>query len=266
MIGTGKTLLIIKKVAQEDPSRKVLVVSRLSRLVNIIKTAVEERRDDGVDNQSFTTYDDLLQLLSRRVVPDKDYEYKSFVQFDRVRFDCDDSNVSFSRQFVAGHLNTNERREMSKNLIEELTLWHAIIVIKSQAKCATSKQPLSLDDYLVLPASFGLTGTQRELCYALFLKYEQWRESERYWDEMDRVLYVLKFGPSVFKDDHFIPWAHRVNKFGQMDLLDDEGEPLYPFFYDIGKCILCCYMLFTSCVLTLKCSDSYLCVNLSINK
>ena len=235
MIGTGKTLLIIKKVAQEDPSRKVLVVSRLSRLVNIIKTAVEERRDDGVDNQSFTTYDDLLQLLSRRVVPDKDYEYKSFVQFDRVRFDCDDSNVSFSRQFVADHLNTNERRDMSKNLIEELTLWHAIIVIKSQAKCATSKQPLSLDDYLALPASFGLTGTQRELCYALFLKYEQWRESERYWDEMDRVLYVLKFGPSVFKDDHFIPWAHRVNKFGQMDLLDDEGEPLYPFFYDIGK-------------------------------
>jgi len=37
----------------------------------------------------------------------------------------------------------------------------------------------------------------------------------------------------VFRDDMFIPWAARVNKFGEMDLLDDEGTPLYPFFYDV---------------------------------
>jgi len=251
---------LIRKVAHEDPSRKVLVVSRLPRLIKVIESAVKERRG-GIENQnqSFTTYDELLQLLAKHVAPDKDYEQKSFNQGVQVRFDCDDSNVSFSRQFVADHLNKKERKDMLINLIEPLTLWHAIIVIKSQAQCAVSKQPLSLDDYLALPASFGLTRRQRELCYALFLKYEQWRESEYYWDEMDRVLYVLKFGPSVFRDRRFVSWARRVNRFGEMDLLNDtKTEPLHPFFYDIGKCILCCYMLSTQYVLSLI---SYICLN-----
>ena len=177
---------MIKKVSQEDQSRKVLVVSRLPRLINIIKTAVEERRDDGVHNQSFTTYEELLQLLARRVVPDLDSDYKSFVQFDRIRFDCDESNISFFRQFISEYLNTKEKKDMSTNSIEALTLWHAIIVIKSQSKCAILKEPLTLDDYLALPQSFGLTANQRQFCYSLFLKYEHWRESERYWDEMDR--------------------------------------------------------------------------------
>ena len=54
-----------------------------------------------------------------------------------------------------------------------------------------------------------------------------------YWDEMDRVLYVIRHGPTVFREDNFIPWATRVNKFGEMNLLDDDGVPLYPFFYDL---------------------------------
>ncbi|KAL7541991.1 hypothetical protein ACHAXR_011413 [Thalassiosira sp. AJA248-18] len=231
--GTGKTLLIIRKVASEERSRHVLVVSRLPRLVNIIKTAVEEKRDDDVNNLSFTTYDDLVQLLVRRVVPDDVSQWKSFVQFDRVRFDCDDSNVSFSRKFVAGYLNTTERNHMANNMIEPLTLWNTIIVIKSQAKCASTKKPLSLDDYTSLPPSFGLTEEQRQLCYGIFLKYQDWLESKNYWDEIDRVHYVLTHGPSVFREEHFTPWADRVNRFGEMDLLNGEGEPLYPFFYDV---------------------------------
>lgn len=231
--GTGKTLLMIRKVASEDPSRRVLVVSRLPRLVNIIKTAVEEKRDSDVDNLSFTTYDDLVQLLVRRVVPDDDSQYESFVQFDRIRFDCDDSNVSFSQEFIGKFLNSKEQRQMKSHEIEPLTLWHAIIVIKSNSKCASTKEPLSLDDYVALPPSFGLTEVQRRLCFDLFQKYEQWRKDGRYWDEMDRVLYVMKHGPSVFREDEFIPWTSRVNKFGEMELLDDEGAPLYPFFYDV---------------------------------
>ena len=224
---------MIKKVSREERSRHVLVVSRLPRLVNMIKTAVEEKRIDDMANLSFTTYDDLLQLLARRVVPDDDSQHKSFVQFDRIRFDCDDSNISFSREFVAGFLNSKERKQMANNMIEPLTLWHAITTIKSHAKCASTKTPLSLDDYTSLPPSFGLTEDQRQLCYSLFVKYEAWREFKHYWDEMDRVLYVLKFGPSVLRDDHFIPWTDRVNQFGEIDLLNAEGEPLYPFFYDI---------------------------------
>jgi hypothetical protein len=231
--GTGKTLLLIRKCSSEEPSKHVLVVTRLPRLVNVIKTAVEEKTNNGADNLSFTTYDDLVQLLARRVVPDDDTQYESFVQFDRIRFNCDDSNISFSREFIGDFLNSKERRQMKSHEIEPLTLWHAIIVIKSTAKCATTKQPLSLDDYLVLPISFGLTETQRLLCYDLFLKYEEWRRGGSYWDEMDRVLYVMRHGPTVFREDKFIPWTTRVNKFGEMDLLDDDGAPLYPFFYDV---------------------------------
>lgn len=231
--GTGKTLLMIRKVAREESTRHVLVVTRLPRLVDVIKTAVEEERSGSVENLSFTTYDDLLQLLARRVVPDDTSLCESFVQFNRVRFDCDESNISFSRQFVDTFLNSKERREMRSYEIESSTLWHAIIVIKSNSSCATTKQPLSLADYLALPISFGLTENQRRLCYDLFLKYEDWRLRGDYWDEMDRVLYVLTHGPSVFREDKFISWAARVSRFGEMALLDDEGMPLYPFFYDV---------------------------------
>lgn len=230
--GTGKTLLMIRKVACEDPSRRVLIVTRLPRLMNIIKTAVEEKRENSVDNLTFTTYDELLQLLVRRVVPDDDTKYESFVQFDRIRFDCDESSVSFSRAFVAEYLNSKELKQMKSQGIEPITLWHAIIVIKSSAKCALTKKSLSLDDYIALPPSFGLSETQRILCYEFFIKYEQWRHDGRYWDEMDRIQYVMMHGPTVFRDDKFIPWAERVNRFGEMDLLDDEGVPKFPFFFD----------------------------------
>ena len=226
--------LIIKKVSREERSRRVLVVSRLPRLVNMIKSSVETKRGGDTDLMSFTTYDDLLQLLARRVDPVDDTQYKSFVQFDRVHFDCDDSGVSFTREFIDGHLEPKERKLMANNNIESLTLWNAITVIKSQSKCASTKVHLTLEDYTSLSLSYGLTEDQRQLCYRLFLVYENWRESKHYWDEMDRALYVLRFGPSVFREEKFIPWPVRVNKFGEMDLLNEEmTEPRYPFFYDI---------------------------------
>ena len=231
--GTGKTLLMIRKIIKEDPSRKGLIVTRLPRLLNVIKTAVGDKRI-GADNLSFLTYEELMKILSQRVSPDEKEYYNAFVQFERVRFDCDrDLGVSFLRGFVDEHLNGKERKELKAALVEPLTLWYAIITIKSHAKCASTKSPLSLEDYTYLPPSFGLTGDQRQLCYSLFVKYEAWREFKHYWDEMDRVMYVLKFGPSAFREDRFIPWTNRVNRFGEMDLLNKEGEPLYPFFYDI---------------------------------
>ena len=207
--GTGKTLLLIKKVVDEDPSKKILVVTRLPRLINVIKTAVEEKRKgestpcctllaiscfathlhclspDGLENLSMSTYDELMQLLSQRVTPDDEEDYTSFVQFDRVRFDCDsDAGVSFSQQFVRVHLNENERKAMSVAQIEPLTLWYAIITVKSSSKCVETKAPLTLDEYLSLPKTFGLTEEQRVLCYDLFEKYEEWRQSNGIWDEV----------------------------------------------------------------------------------
>jgi len=53
---------MIKKIGAEDPSRRILFVSRLPRLVNIVKTAVDEKRNDGNENVTFITYEELMQL------------------------------------------------------------------------------------------------------------------------------------------------------------------------------------------------------------
>ena len=234
--GTGKTLLMIKKVSKEDPSLRILVVSRLPRLVNIVKAAVEsseERSGDGAANVSFTTYNELFQVLARRVVPDEDQDYKSFVRFDHVRYDCDeDSGVSFLEKFV-NLLGERTKKQMAVADIEPLTLWFAIITVKTHARCAATKMPLTLEEYLSLPQTFGMTSGQRQLCYELFTKYQEWCSGGSYWDEADRSLYIIKYGPSAYREKAFVPWAERVNHRGETNLLDEEGNPLYPFFADM---------------------------------
>ena len=240
--------MLIKKIAKEEPSKKILIVSRLSRLVNVIKSAIENARDAGLENLTFMTYDELLKQLSRRVVPSES-EFKSFITFDRIRFDCEDNaGVSFLTEFVEKYLSKLERKKMDDNSIQPLTLWHAIVTIKSNAKCAITKSALSLDEYLTLPSSFGLQKKQREISYQLFLKYEQWREQNLYWDETDRTMYVLKHGPSVFKEEVYLSWTERVVKRGEMDLLDEEGDPLHPFFFDmVSTSQFCVYTVTQPC-------------------
>ena len=226
--------LMVRKICHEDPSQRILVVSRLPRLVNAIKTAVEEKRSDDTRHVSFLTYEKLLQLLAKRVSPDDDSQRRSFVRFDQVHFDCDeDVGTSFFRQFVGKYINDNERKAMNESNLEALTLWQAITTIKSQAECAATKQALSLEAYIGLPSRFGLAQPQREVCYDLFEKYELWKSVEAGWDEADRSIYILTHGPSVYRDSVFIPWRDRVNRGGEIDLLDDEGGPRAPFCFDM---------------------------------
>lgn len=49
-------------------------------------------------------------------------------------------------------------------------------------------------------------------------------------------MYVLRHGPSVFSDDKFVPWTERVEAMGEIDLLDGDGDPLHPFFFDMIFC------------------------------
>lgn len=221
-------------MVREEPSKKILIVSRLSRLVNVIKSAVENARDAGLENLTFMTYDELLKQLARRVAPSSESDSKLFITFDRIRFDCEDSaGISFLSEFVEEYLSKLERKKMDDNSIQPLTLWHAIVTIKSNVKCSISKSSLSLEEYLALPSSFGLQKKQREISYQLFLRYEQWREQKSYWDETDRTMYVLKHGPNVFREEPYLSWTERVVKRGEMDLLDEEGDPLHPFFFDM---------------------------------
>jgi len=232
--GTGKTLLLIKKVAQEDPSMRILVVSRLPRLVSIIKTSTEEKREGDVENVHFSTYDELMQLMARRVIPDHKADARSFGRFDQVRFDCDEgSGVSFLRVFFESHLSSHERDLLQRSSIQPLTLWHAIIVIKSTAQCVNTKRHLEQHDYFQLPISFGLTLEQRKVCFDFYLKYEEWRSDAGYYDESDRSMYILRHGPSVFREDIFVSWT---DTFDQAGVVDKSGNPLFPFFYDMVCC------------------------------
>jgi len=226
---------MIRKVSQEHPSRRILVVSRLQRLVKIIKTAVEEKRSDkGIDNVTFFTYDELLQQLARAVIPDEESQQQTFINFDRVYYDCDnEGGKSFYKLFVSEELSNKEREQMTAASIEPLVLWFAIITIKSPAQCAATKMSLTRDEYLSLPASYGLNNEQRELCYELYIKYEVWREDLSSWDEIDRVRYVLSHGPITFREETFVPWAERVHRNGDMSLLDQDGNPLHPFCFDM---------------------------------
>ena len=190
-------------------------------------------RESGLENLTFTTYDQLLQLLASRVVPDDDSLFQSFITFNRIRFDCDSeaSGISFSTDF-AERCSKLERKKMSDNSIEPLTLWHAMVTIKSHARCASTKSPLTREEYVALPPSFGLQQNQRELCYELFLKYETWRQQGGFWDEFDRVTYVLRHGPSVYRDATYMSWKDRLKR-GEVELLDEEGSPMHPFFFDM---------------------------------
>ena len=81
----------------------------------------ERRGDEGV---TFMTYDQLLELLARRVVPDEDAAYKSFVTFSQIRFDCDDTEgISFRQEFV-NKLSDKSSKELTEEGIEPLTLWN----------------------------------------------------------------------------------------------------------------------------------------------
>lgn len=235
--GTGKTLLMIKKVISEPSEKKILVVSRLPRLVSEMRRAVSAERE--VQNVTFSTYNDLLALLAREVKPTDEAEYRRFSALTQIHFGDTtgtglSSTMSFD-DFIQNCLEENERKAMRTNSVEPITLWTAFRDIKSNVQCSVSKRPLLRHEYLDLPASFGLRQEQRELVYDLFLQYEQWRKSGgAKWDEADRLLYILKWGPSVFANPQFVSWEERAYKRGEVELLEEDGDaPLAPFFYNM---------------------------------
>eukprot|EP00588_Corethron_pennatum_P035438 CAMPEP_0194349738 /NCGR_PEP_ID=MMETSP0171-20130528/107259_1 /TAXON_ID=218684 /ORGANISM="Corethron pennatum, Strain L29A3" /LENGTH=171 /DNA_ID=CAMNT_0039117229 /DNA_START=468 /DNA_END=979 /DNA_ORIENTATION=- len=118
------------------------------------------------------------------------------------------------------------------NALAPLTLDAATIKIKSN-KCAVTKVHLIREEYMMLGPSYGLHKDQREVVYDFCVKYEEWLLSSQGWDEADRVLYVLKWGPSVFSDSSLIPLTIRTNSYGESDVLNFEKNHLYPFFLDV---------------------------------
>lgn len=234
-------MILIQKCISEDPDKRILVVSRLSRLISFVKSAVgNEKRDTS--NISFLTYEDLLNHLSRRVNPMEESAVWTFAAFHQVHLGemtrtGAASSISFEQDSVNGFLEEGKRNAMKKHLVEPITLWGAFRVIKLNVKCSETKAPLSREDYLELPRSFGLDEIQCALVYQLYMQYSEWLNTGPFkWDEADRTLYIFQHSLSVFSDPEFISWEHRAFQLGQTDVLEDDDMPrsfLLP--YDICR-------------------------------
>ena len=109
----------------------------------MIKTKVEEKRKEGLENLKYCTYEQLMQQLSRLVAPQDERDCRSFGQFEHVQYDSGEDSPSFLRNFVQEYLNDKERKNMKKISIEPLSLWGSIITIKSHSSVVETKTPLS---------------------------------------------------------------------------------------------------------------------------
>ncbi|KAL3916623.1 MAG: hypothetical protein SGILL_005094 [Bacillariaceae sp.] len=233
--GTGKTVLLIHKLTDEDVSKKILVLSRLPRLVSFVKGKVEAERNTA--NATFTTYDDLLTSLVRMVQPSNPNAKRNFSTFTQVSFSettgtGDSSSINFEQAFVNKFLQSGEQSRMKKSSLKAGTLWEAFRVIKSSGQCSNSKQPLTLNEYRALPPSYGLTKQQREIVYSLFERYQEWLLTGAYWDEADRLLYLFQWGHRVFTES-FVSWVERVSNYGEMDLIGKNDIPVDPFYDNV---------------------------------
>lgn len=236
-------MLMIQKVASESPHKKLLVVARLPRLVSFIKSGVSAliREQSGPTlNCDYYTYNELMTLLARRCSPARIEDARSFRIFSQVHFSEITSTGSaagnsFQQEFVGTYLTASERSCMARGGLEPLTLWTAIRVIKSHAIVSQKMRPLSRNEYLSLPKTFGLSEIQRTLAYNLYEKYREFcqRSRQGLWDEADRVLYCLKHGGSVFSEPEFVSWECRAYKWGEEGLIDEDGMPETPYYHNV---------------------------------
>ena len=148
--GTGKTSLLVKKVAAASPHIKILVVTRSFRLISMIKNEVGERRKEGLDNVFYCQYKELMEQLSRFTSQDE-RGGRSFGQFEQVKFDAENSQ-SFIVDFVQNCLTVREKKILKKLSIDPLTLWRNIVTIKSQSSVVETKEPLSLGECAIYRA------------------------------------------------------------------------------------------------------------------
>ena len=226
--GTGKTLLMTKKLISEDGAKRILVLSRLPRLVSAIKAKVEEERDTR--NIEFTTYEDLCSKLAKTVQKEGGHD-RHFPIFSKVQYGETVSGVSFDN--FMEFLSDKEKKRMDRNKIQPATLWAGIRTIKSNVRCVRNLEVLSRDTYQSLPAVFGLNEAQRDVVYDLFEVYEIWlKKDEHKWDEADRVMFILRNGNPVYSDPTYMSWQRRYRQGLGEGLVDDDGQPRSPYFYN----------------------------------
>lgn len=180
--GTGKTVCIINRmefdryISGNESNFSQLFVSRSSRLCRYVETAV-----GGSDTSTFTTFDKLLHQLDSALPPIN--TKKSFLPSRRVSF------PRFKREFYDGLKSTDIPGGA-------LLIWKQIkTFLKGSLEAYQSPDRVLTRDYYTSDAlgknRCRLAPHLRDGLYDTFLKYEEYKESGRLWDECDRVLDIL---------------------------------------------------------------------------
>jgi len=180
--GTGKTVCIINRmefdryISGNELNFSQLFVSRSSRLCRYVETAVGEN-----DTSTFTTFDKLLHQLDS-ALPSLENTKKSFLPSRRVSFQ------RFKREFYDGLRGIDTGGA--------LLVWKQIkTFLKGSLEAYQSPDRVLSSDYYTSDAlgknRCRLAPHLRQGLYDIFLKYEEYKESGRLWDDVDRVLDIL---------------------------------------------------------------------------
>ena len=162
-----------------DPTFSQLFVSRSDRLCRYVEGAVGNN-----DRTTFSTFDKLLYRLEAAFSSSENNNMNvSFLPSSRVSFS------RFRREFFDG---LNQR-----NLPDALIVWKNIkTYLRGSLEAHQSPgQVLSNIDFtsgILGKNRFRLSPDLRECVYDVFLKYEQYKQAGKLWDDCDRVCCILK--------------------------------------------------------------------------
>lgn len=183
-----------KPVFKDKPGFTQLFVSRSRQLCNYVQNAV------GSDERSsFTTFDNLVRQTE---VSLSEIINRSFHQSRRVDFS------RFKNEFYALHY--------PKENVSALIAWKAIrtflkgsLEAFQETGCVMSREYFTGDKLGKNRCKLSLH--LRDSLYDIFLQYQQWISDQHLWDDMDRILALVK-GVANAKRSHSPAYEEEIQK------------------------------------------------------
>jgi len=178
--GTGKTICIINKMehdrqtkSKNKPDFSQLFVARSRKLCSYVQDAVGNN-----EVSSFTTFDSLVNRIEASLSESTNQNFRQSRHVDFSRFKNEFYIPVYPREDISALIVWKAIRTFLKGSIDAFKETGAVLsrgnfIGLGKNRC---KVPLNLRDPL----------------YDIFLQYQQWINDEHLWDDMDRILALVK--------------------------------------------------------------------------
>lgn len=178
--GTGKTVCIINKMeydretkSRNNPEFSQLFVARSRQLCRYVKDAVGHN-----ERSSFTTFDSLVNRIETSLFGSINQNFRQSRHVDFYRFRNEFYLPIYPREDISALIVWKAIRTFLKGSIDAFKETGKVLSCENfiglgKNRC---KVPLSL----------------RNSLYEIFLQYQQWINEEKLWDDMDRILALVK--------------------------------------------------------------------------